>query len=64
MTCEPKNKSIENVEIQDEDEILLSIINERMTHYDLKNTLTQEEMLEYLGLTEDDLNSGEDIEIE
>lgn len=57
----------EYIEIQDElnDYLLLTMAVERMSHYDPDAVVSQEEMDQRLGITEEDLNSEEDeVEIE
>ena len=45
------------------DYVLLEEAEERMEHYDPKETLSQEEMMESLGISQDDL-ADIDVEIE
>lgn len=45
------------------DYVLLEEAEERMAHYDPKETLSQEEMMESLGISQDDL-ADIDVEIE
>lgn len=45
------------------DYVLLEEAAERMAHYDSKETLSQEEMMESLGISQDDL-ADIDVEIE
>ena len=49
----------------DHDDIkLLSIADERMSHFDLSRTIPAEEVYRELGITEEDLEGWEDIELE
>ena len=49
----------------DHDDIrLIAIADERMSHFDMSKTITQEEMDRRLGITEADLEGWEDIELE
>lgn len=49
----------------DHDDIrLIAIADERMSHFDMSRTITQEEMDRRLGITDADLEGWEDIELE
>ncbi len=49
----------------DHDDVrLIAIADERMSHFDMSQTITQEEMDRRLGITEADLVGWEDIELE
>jgi PHD/YefM family antitoxin component YafN of YafNO toxin-antitoxin module len=49
----------------DRDDVrLIAVADERMSHFDLSRTITQEEMDQMLGITEADLEGWEDIELE
>lgn len=46
------------------DEELLQIAQERMEHFDPDKTISDEEIMERFGITEDDLEGYESVEIE